>query len=183
MLKEKKIHFQKYKKVEKKRNSSRKINTCMIHVHIFCYIIYIHLPFNAAPTAYGASQGRGWIRAITASLHPSHSNTRSKPPSATYTTAHSNNRSLTHWARPGIKPASSWILVRFISTEPQWELLFFKIGKNITYIFANIFHAYVVSSWHLICAFPFNLLSYIAFWSNWVKSDLTKVSDWKEKSV
>ena len=30
--------------------------------------------------------------------------------SATYTTAHSNTRSLTHWAGPGIKLASLWIL-------------------------------------------------------------------------
>ena len=29
--------------------------------------------------------------------------------------------SLTHWARPGIKPASLWILVGFITTELQWE--------------------------------------------------------------
>ena len=42
--------------------------------------------------------------------------------SATYTTAHSNARSLTHWVRPGIKPASSWILVGFSSAELQWEL-------------------------------------------------------------
>ena len=42
--------------------------------------------------------------------------------SATYTTAHGNPRSLTHWVRPGIKPATSWILVGFITTEPQWEL-------------------------------------------------------------
>ena len=42
--------------------------------------------------------------------------------SVTYTMAHGNNRSLTHWARPGIKPASSWILVWFIFTAPQWEL-------------------------------------------------------------
>ena len=33
--------------------------------------------------------------------------------SATYTTAHGNARSSTHWARPGIKPATSWFLVRF----------------------------------------------------------------------
>ena len=33
-----------------------------------------------------------------------------------------NTRSLTHWAGPGIKPTSSWILVGFITTEPQWEL-------------------------------------------------------------
>ena len=43
--------------------------------------------------------------------------------SMTYTTAHSNAGSLTHCMRPGIKPASSWMLVRFITTEPQRELL------------------------------------------------------------
>ena len=40
-----------------------------------------------------------------------------------YTTSHGNTRSLTPWARPEIKPASSWILIRFITTEPQQELL------------------------------------------------------------
>ena len=43
--------------------------------------------------------------------------------SVTYIIAHGNTGSLTHWARPWIEPASSWMLVRFISTEPQWELL------------------------------------------------------------
>ena len=37
--------------------------------------------------------------------------------SATYTTAHGNAGSLTHWARPGIKPATSWFLVRFINHQ------------------------------------------------------------------
>ena len=36
-------------------------------------------------------------------------------------------RSPTHWARPGIEPTSSWILVRFVSTVPQWELLFLSL--------------------------------------------------------
>ena len=40
-----------------------------------------------------------------------------------HTTAHSNAGSLTHWTGPGIELASSWILVRFVSTEPQGELL------------------------------------------------------------
>ena len=44
--------------------------------------------------------------------------------SATYTTDHGNVGSLTHWTRPGIKPASSWMLVR-VFPEPQWDLLFF----------------------------------------------------------
>ena len=36
---------------------------------------------------------------------------RIRASSVTYTTAHCNTGSLTHWSRPGIKPTSSWILV------------------------------------------------------------------------
>ena len=39
-----------------------------------------------------------------------------------YTTAHGNNGSLTHWTRPENEPASSWILIGFVTTEPSWEL-------------------------------------------------------------
>ena len=39
-----------------------------------------------------------------------------------YAIAHSNTRSLTHWVRPGIEPATSWFLVGFISVVQQWEL-------------------------------------------------------------
>ena len=35
--------------------------------------------------------------------------------SVTYTIAHGNTRSLTHWAGLGIKPTSSWILARFLT--------------------------------------------------------------------
>ena len=42
--------------------------------------------------------------------------------SVTSTTAHSNTASLTYWLRPGIEPESSWIPVRFVSTEPRREL-------------------------------------------------------------
>ena len=47
--------------------------------------------------------------------------------SATYTAAQGNARSLTYWVRPGIKPASSWIQVGFVTTEPPQELP----GNNI----------------------------------------------------
>ena len=43
--------------------------------------------------------------------------------SARFTTAHSNARFLTHWVGPGLEPASSRILVWFITAEPQQELL------------------------------------------------------------
>ena len=66
---------------------------------------------------WGGSQARGGIRATTTGLHHSHSNARS----ATYATAHGNAGSLIHWATPGIKPGSSWVLVRFITSEPRQE--------------------------------------------------------------
>ena len=45
--------------------------------------------------------------------------------SVTYTIAHSNAGCLTHRARPGIEFMSSWMLVRFVSTEPRQDLLIF----------------------------------------------------------
>ena len=40
----------------------------------------------------------------------------------TYTAAHDNAGFLTHWERPGIEPVSSWLLVGFMSAEPQQQL-------------------------------------------------------------
>ena len=59
--------------------------------------------------AYGGSQARGQQQQIWAAF-------------ASSTTAHSNAGYLTHQARPEIEPASSWLLVRFVTTEPQREL-------------------------------------------------------------
>ena len=39
-----------------------------------------------------------------------------------YTTTHGNAGTLIHWVRPGIEPASSWIVVRFVSAASQWEV-------------------------------------------------------------
>ena len=48
-----------------------------------------------------------------------------------YATATATTRPgpLTPCARPGIEPASAWILVRFVSTEPQQEFLFFFLFR------------------------------------------------------
>ena len=40
--------------------------------------------------------------------------------------------SLTHWARPGIEPESSWILVGFVTTEPQQELLYLHPTDSVS---------------------------------------------------
>ena len=86
---------------------------------VFCFLFFVWL-FRATPAACGNSQAMGWIRAAAAGLYHSHSNAVSAvseplPSSMTHTTAHGNVRYLTHWARPGIKPAFSWILVGFVN--------------------------------------------------------------------
>ena len=80
----------------------------------FLFVLFCFLLFMATPIAYGSSQA-------AAGIHHSHSNGRIWAASVTYTTAHNNAGSLTHWARPGIEPASSWILVGFFSAAPQQE--------------------------------------------------------------
>ena len=47
-------------------------------------------------------------------------------------------QSLTYWARPGIKPASSWTLVGFISAVLQQELLFCFLNNWLFAIYSPI---------------------------------------------
>ena len=93
----------------------------------FFFLFWVVCLFRAAPEAYGGSQARGWIRTTAAGLCQSPSSEGCEPSSATYTTAHGNAGSLSHCARPGIEPATSWFLVGFINhwaTEGIPPLLF-----------------------------------------------------------
>ena len=50
-----------------------------------------------------------------------------------HTPAHGNTGSLTYWAGPGFKPASSWILVMFVThwaTTPQSNYLQSRFDKQ-----------------------------------------------------
>ena len=85
----------------------------------------LFLLFRATFESYRGSQARGLIGAVAACLHHSHRQHRIQAESATYTTAGSNTRFLTHRVRPGIEPTTSWFLVGFMSTAPRWELLLF----------------------------------------------------------
>ena len=98
--------------------------------------------FRAAPVACGGSQTRGLIGAVAVSLHQSHSDARSEP-HLTSTTAHGNTGSLTHWARQGMEPATSWFLVGFISTSPWRELWFTMFYKFLLYSQVTQSHIYV----------------------------------------
>ena len=88
----------------------------------FLFFFFLSFFFYATPVAYGESQARGRIRAIATGLHHSHSNSGSKPRLQPTPQLMANAGSLTHWARPRIKPTSSRLLVRFISAEPQQDL-------------------------------------------------------------
>ena len=78
-------------------------------------------------TAYGSSQATGQFGATAAGqLYHSHSNSEAEL-----------HLQPTPWlmaiqARPGIEPASSWILVGFVSAAPQWELpdIFFLMDEK-----------------------------------------------------
>ena len=66
---------------------------------------------TATPAACESSQVRDQIRAADTRLHYSHSHTES----------------LTHWLRSEIERTASWRFVRFVTAEPQWELLSFPV--------------------------------------------------------
>ena len=89
-----------------------KIRDFVIKLYIKICCCCLFAISRAAPSAYGGSPATGRIGAVAAGLHHSHGNARAA--SATYTTVQGNTGSLTHWTRPGIKPATSW----FISTVP-----------------------------------------------------------------
>ena len=55
-----------------------------------------------------------------------------------------HHRSLHCWilnplSKATIKPVSSWLLIRFVSTESQWEILFVVIYFDLMMIFSIVF--------------------------------------------
>ena len=66
--------------------------------------------------------GQGSNQSYSCRPTPQPQQSRIQATSVIYTTAHRNTRSLAHWARSGIELATSWFLVRFVSTVPGGEL-------------------------------------------------------------
>ena len=89
---------------------------------LFCFIFFLGPQPRHMETICPICEGiwnpyqllaRGWIWATAAG--PCH--------------RHSNEGFLTQWARTWIEPATSWVLLGFVSTVPQWKLprdYFFK---------------------------------------------------------
>ena len=82
----------------------------------------------AIPAAYRSSQARGWIWAAAAGQCPSHNTTRSEP-HLRPTQQSATILDPAHWGKPGFKPTSSWILIRFLThwaTIGTLSFLFFN---------------------------------------------------------
>ena len=80
------------------------------------FLSFFFFFLRAAPVAYGRSQARSQIGAAAASLHHSHNNMGSELPTWQCLILNPLRE------RPGIEPASSWILVGLVTVEPQWGL-------------------------------------------------------------
>ena len=111
--------------------------------HMAILFLLFFFFFRASPVTYGSLQATGSYQGYNCRPTPQPQQCGIWATSANHSVAHSSARSLTHWARPGIEPACSWILVVFVSAEPQRELLFsvfwgttilFSIVAATTYI-------------------------------------------------
>ena len=91
-------------------NYKSSIGFCPVFLFVsFCFL------FRAAPTAYDSSQARGQIGDTDANLHHSLSNAISGPYLCYTPLLTAMPDPLTQWARPGIKPASSWTLYQVLN--------------------------------------------------------------------
>ena len=106
-------------------NETRTHNRLEVFFFFFFFFFFVFL--GLPPWAYGGSHARGPVGAVATSLHH-RQQCQIWAVSAAYTTDHGNTRSSTHWARPGIEPSSSWMLVRFVNCwattgTPEWRYL------------------------------------------------------------
>ena len=77
----------------------------------FSFLSCLFHSFQGCTWGIWNSWARGQIRAAAATLRHGHGNTGSEP----HLRPCSKSRSLIHWARPGIEPASSQILCQFLN--------------------------------------------------------------------
>ena len=96
---------------------------CILFIYIYIYIFFFFFFFFFGPYMRHIDVP-GKVSNWSCSCHPTPQPQQCRiwAASATYITAHSNIRSLTHWPKPRSEPASSRILVGFVTAEPQWEL-------------------------------------------------------------
>ena len=94
--------------------------------YFFLFCLFFCLFFRAMPVPYGGSQVSSPIGAVATGLHHSHSHAGSEQRLWPTTTA-----CLTHWARPGIEPVSSWMPVVMRTFKIYYLTNFCEFIQNI----------------------------------------------------
>ena len=112
----------------------------------FSFFLFFSLLFRATPFAYGNSQARGWLRTTAAGLHHGYSNVGSQPclwptPQLRATLDSQPSEKGKEWTW------YSQILVRLVSTGPQWELplILFCFVFESAYFLVSVYHWTIIS--------------------------------------
>ena len=99
-----------------------------VHYGFFCFVLFCFV-FFLEPHPWYMQVSRPGVESEV----PAYDTATAMPvraASATSITAHGYAGSLTHLSWPGMESTSPWIIVGFIATEPQEELLDYGIFKG-----------------------------------------------------
>ena len=145
----------------------------MSYLYFHFFFFFYFCLFRAAPLAYGGFQARDLIWSCSHWPMPQPQQCQIGAASANTTTAQGKAGSLTHWARPGMEPLSSWILVRFVSADTT--------GTAFIFLMPPIFHLDVL--WAVACSGP--VVAYysfvLTFWtfqwliSSWIAQEIKPI--------
>jgi len=127
--------------------------------NVFLSLFLTYVPsfvffWRATPTAHGSSPARGWWKVWLLAY-----NTATAIPDLSHI-CDLYQSSWQFWilnplSGPGMDPASLWILVGFIITEPQQELLRYLLHRNFYPSPFSIFNCVVLVSLLLSCRWVF----------------------------
>ena len=88
------------------------VTTTYLFIYLFIYFCLFAIFLGRSCSIWRfLGQGSNWSCSLWPTPQPQQHGIWAS--SGTYTTAHGNARSVTHWVRPGIRPTTSWFLVGF----------------------------------------------------------------------
>ena len=119
------------------------------------HFFFFFLLFRAATMAYESSQARGRISRLTPQPQQPWDPSHYLWPTPQLTAMPD---SLTHWARPGFNPTSSWILVEFVN---HWDMK----GTPNTWLTLDLRRkAFSLSTFIIMLAVDFLGRSFLSSW-------------------
>ena len=134
-------------------------NLTTFNAFFFCFCFFVFLYSQGRTCGIWGFPGQGSDGSCSCWPTPQPQPRQIQAASMTCTTVHSNARSLTHGARPGIEPATSWLLIRFVSAAPQQELPM----RSDNSFFPSQFFLLMLVMVYVLCVFHDPLISHANF--------------------